>query len=200
MIRPSKSSKIGILSGVFDPVHVGHLFMAYLAMETVPLDSIWFIPTNVPPHKQKPQASYENRTQMLKLALQIEPRFVVAELEGSSTPSYSFETLLKVRALIGEKPYFIIGSDEWENLHLWKHYDILVENAIFVVIPRGSIITDRPDATAIFTEKTPMNISSTYIRQRCEEEKPIKLLVPEPVQSFIESHNLYKIPFYKGGE
>jgi len=51
MIKPLKSSRTGLLAGVFDPVHIGHLFMAYLAMEAANLDRVWFVPTHIPPHK-----------------------------------------------------------------------------------------------------------------------------------------------------
>jgi nicotinate-nucleotide adenylyltransferase len=192
MIRPSKYSKVGLLAGVFDPIHWGHLFMAYLAMETVQLDAVWFIPTHTPPHKAPPKASYEDRKNMVKLAIADEPRFYLVELEKNPVPSYSYETAIKVRNTIDSKPYFIVGGDEWEQLHNWRRYDLLVENVIFVVVPRAPVATQRPEVQALFTEITPINISSTYIRQRVVEEKSIRALVPEAVELFIKEKGLYK--------
>jgi len=191
MIKPSKYFRTGLLAGVFDPIHIGHLFMAHLAMEAASLDRVWFVPTHVPPHKDSPKVPYYHRVRMLELALAEEPRFMVMELEKEARPIYSYETILSVRHVLGEKPYFIIGSDEWEELHNWRRYDLLVENAIFIVIPRRPIAVTRPDVEAIFTDATPINISSTYVRQRARQGKPIAYLVPKVVETYIHENHIY---------
>lgn len=191
MIKPLKSSRTGILAGVFDPVHIGHLFMVHLAMEAASLDKVWFVPTHIPPHKDKAKVPYFHRVNMLQIALSQEPKFVLMELEKEARPTYSYETVLSVKHVLGEKPYFILGSDEWEELHNWRRYDLLIKNAIFIVVPRKPITLARPEAEAIFTDMTPINVSSTYIRQRIAQGKPITYLVPKTVETYIHENHLY---------
>ncbi|NPV88480.1 nicotinate (nicotinamide) nucleotide adenylyltransferase [Coprothermobacteraceae bacterium] len=195
MTSLSNYSEIGLLAGVFDPIHIGHLHMAYIALEEALLTEVWFVPTHVPPHKSKPIAPYEHRVNMLRLAIAAEPRFRIVELEPDPRPTYTYETLTRVREMLGQKPCFIIGGDEWNKLHQWKEYQLLISNATFVVIPRREPLVERAGVEALITPATPIDLSSTYIRTRISQHKSIKYLVPNEVEKYIEEHKLYE----KGG-
>jgi len=70
--KPLKSSRTGLLAGVFDPVHIGHMFMAYLAMKPLILTGFG-CPTHIPPHKDNAKVPYFHRVNMLEMALNEEP-------------------------------------------------------------------------------------------------------------------------------
>ena len=105
---------IGLFGGTFDPIHKGHLALAHAAQERCELGRVYFVPTNVPPHKaSQPVASYFHRYAMTALATQSEKTFVASLLEApgefilhdkksakasvTSTPNYSIETIRKLK-------------------------------------------------------------------------------------------------------
>jgi nicotinate-nucleotide adenylyltransferase len=100
----SELKPIGVLGGVFDPVHYGHLGFAKNALDRLDLAEVRFVPANVPPHRGKPKASAEQRVQMLRLAVSGDPRFILDQREilrkGSS---YTVDTLNAMRAELGAK-------------------------------------------------------------------------------------------------
>src|SRR5947209_18862273 len=93
--------RIGIFGGSFDPVHLGHLIVAEQCREQAGLDRVLFIPSARPPHKlERPLARFEDRVEMLRLAVAGYPVFQVDELENQRPgPSYTADTLdaLQVR-------------------------------------------------------------------------------------------------------
>lgn len=88
------SMEIGIFGGTFDPPHLGHLIMAEQVRSQLELDEIWFIPSNLPPHKQKARASADQRQQMLQLAIMNNPAFRLNTIEVSRPgKSYTLDTI-----------------------------------------------------------------------------------------------------------
>ena len=82
--QPVSTSKmrIGIMGGTFNPVHLGHLNMAEQVRKKLDLDEIWFIPNNIPPHKQMDSnITTKDRLAMLSLAMRSNPHFRIMLLE-----------------------------------------------------------------------------------------------------------------------
>src|SRR5947208_11154083 len=114
---------VALLGGTFDPVHKGHLAIAQAALEDprFHLDSIVFIPADVPPHKQKqPITPYDDRFAMLALALKDYPRFELSRIEDPAEtkgePNYSINTIRRIkneRGLSSDELYFIVGVDSF---------------------------------------------------------------------------------------
>ena len=74
---------IGLFGGTFDPIHHGHLALARAAKERFDLGRIYFVPANIPPHKQRQAlASYFHRYAMVALATMGEKAFVPSLLEA----------------------------------------------------------------------------------------------------------------------
>src|SRR5712691_6121711 len=93
--------RVGIFGGTFDPVHHGHLILADQAREQARLDQVWFVPAPRPPHKDEAVLTrFDQRVEMLNLALAGQPAFRVDEIEKDRPGlSYSVETLAEFRQL-----------------------------------------------------------------------------------------------------
>jgi nicotinate-nucleotide adenylyltransferase len=137
---------IGLFGGTFDPIHRGHLNVARAAAERFRLREIWFVPADIPPHKQKvPVTSYFHRYSMVALALADEHDFLPSLLEAPEPeahmdrhPSYSIETVRKVKAGLrrGDRLYFLIGIDAFRDIAKWHMAEELLRECEFIVAAR----------------------------------------------------------------
>ncbi|WP_373731753.1 nicotinate-nucleotide adenylyltransferase [Bacteroides heparinolyticus] len=132
--------KIGILGGTFDPVHKAHIEIALAAQRELSLDEVWFMPSYHPPHKANTKiSSYEERLDMLELALLHYPQFKICELEaGRSEHSYTSVSLALVRKMYPtDEFYFIMGADSLFEIKTWYQYEKIFSLATLVVIDRA---------------------------------------------------------------
>src|SRR5258708_12602778 len=95
--------KVALFGGTFDPVHLGHLAVARAAAERFDLGRIYFVPAEVPPHKQEKKVTdFQHRFAMLALATADEPRFLPSLLEPQSgEPTYSIHTVPRLKNQLG---------------------------------------------------------------------------------------------------
>jgi nicotinate-nucleotide adenylyltransferase len=131
---------IGILGGTFDPIHNGHLRIAQEALEQCGLSQVRFVPSGTPPHRPAPHASAKARWEMVRLALNGHPDFLVDVREVFRTdPCYTVDTLTALRAELGAKQplCLILGGDAFLQLHTWHEWKRLVELAHIVVLQRA---------------------------------------------------------------
>src|SRR5688572_13805894 len=131
--------RLGVFGGTFDPVHLGHLIMAEQCREQARLDRVLFIPAPRPPHKlDVDRTRFEQRVEMLTLAISGHPAFVIDELERDrSGPSYTFQTLEELqRKHAGAELCLIVGGDTLAELHLWYRPERIVELATLLAVPR----------------------------------------------------------------
>jgi len=139
--------RIGLFGGTFDPVHLGHLRLARLAIEEQRLDQLYFLPALVPPHKEGRKISaFSARAEMVRLATSGEERMAVCRVEEElPPPSYTIKTLrhLASGSLGGCQLFFVIGSDSLFDLPTWHNYEeILATVHILVAVRQGCIETD----------------------------------------------------------
>ena len=195
---------IGLLGGTFNPVHEGHLSIAREALRLFALDSVWFIPCAVPPHKPVHDlASNEDRLAMLRLAIAGEPRFEALDVEfNRSGKSYTLDTVRALQALHpGDAFAFIVGADTLPELPTWHRPLDLLPLVRIVSLARPGFA---PDAAAIhlpppwperlladLRSGEPLDVSSREIRAKIAAGQPVSL-VPESVLRYIEEHNLYR--------
>mgnify|MGYP003591827449 FL=1 len=195
---------IGLLGGTFNPVHEGHLSIAREALRLFALDAVWFIPCAVPPHKPAHNlASNEDRLAMLRLALAGEPRFDALPIEFDRPgKSYTVDTVRALQALHpGDGFVFIIGADTLPELHTWHQPLELLSLVRIVTLARPGLV---PDADALqlpppwparlladLRTGEPLDVSSRDVRAKIAAGQPLSL-VPEPVQRYIQEHNLYR--------
>jgi nicotinate-nucleotide adenylyltransferase len=189
---------IGILGGIFDPIHNGHLSIATCARDFFKLDQVVFIPSGNPPHKSSTVAAGPNdRLAMLKLAIQNEPSFT---LWGGdiNRPGYSFtiESLRTLRETYRKNPfYFIIGSDNVSEIMMWKEYREILSMVVLCVVSRPGFPLDIPESLLTVTIKefpSPQcGLSSTMLRDYLRKGYSCRYLVPDPVLEYIKIQRLY---------
>ena len=192
--------RLGLFGGTFDPIHTGHVIAAESVHDQLALDEMWFIPARVPPHKEAPAISAEDRFAMVEAALQDHPAFTASRLDlDRPGPSYAEDTLDAVRNLRpNDELYYIIGADMLRDLHTWRHPDRIVTLAHFVAVARpGDALDTGHSAVAARVELLHtrlIDISSSDIRTRVAAGKSIRYLVPSGVAAYIEEYRLYVGP------
>jgi nicotinate-nucleotide adenylyltransferase len=194
--------RIGIMGGTFDPIHYGHLVTAEAARSKFNLDTVVFIPSGRPPHKKADSADTEKRYLMVLLATVANPYFQVSRSEiDRAGYSYTYDTICEFRQYYGANAelFFITGVDAILEMLTWKHADKLIEMCSFIAASRpGYDLTDIGDLPTDFRAKIELmqvpalSISSTDIRRRMREDKPIKYLLPETVETYIKKMGLYQ--------
>lgn len=130
---------LAILGGTFDPVHLGHLRVAWEAAEFLDAD-VHMMPANVPPHRVQPVASAEQRVAMLRASLEGQGRLVLDDRELQRRgPSYTVDTLIGLREEIGsERPVvLLVGADAWAGLPSWHRWHELFDLAHVGVLTRA---------------------------------------------------------------
>jgi nicotinate-nucleotide adenylyltransferase len=190
------------MGGTFDPIHYGHLVTAEEALVQFTLDEVVFVPTGQPWMKEGRQVSPpEDRYLMTVIATASNPRFRVSRIEvDRDGPTYTVDTL---RGLAAENPdaelYFITGADAMFEIFEWKDPDEVLALAHFIAATRPGFDLRRFEAreSARRLHLSVMNIpalaiSSTDVRERAREGRPIRYLVPEGVKSYIEKAGLYR--------
>ena len=126
-----KSKRLGIYSGAFDPVHIGHITFALQAMRVANLDEIYFLPERRPRHKLGVE-HFGHRVAMLRQAIKPHPKFHIIELTDIS---FSVEyTLPKLKTqFAGDQLVFLFGSDVIPTLGDWPKVDRLLKDAELVI-------------------------------------------------------------------
>jgi len=139
---------IGLLGGTFDPIHRGHLALAQAAKERFRLGCTYFVPANIPPHKQRqPITPYIHRYAMVALATQQDKTFIASLLEapedgsgkkGQQSPNYSIETLRRLKQSMKsiDRIFFLIGIDAFNDIAKWHQADAIFRECEFVVASR----------------------------------------------------------------
>lgn len=136
------------IGGSFDPVHIGHLFIAqriYDSLHALNLPAkIHFLPTAGSPLKNT-QTSTDDRIAMLKLALADTPFHLDLRETNKTPPVYSIDTLNDIRAELNAagKPktpiIFVMGLDSLKSLPKWKNGLELLDYCHFWVFDRSNI-------------------------------------------------------------
>lgn len=189
--------RLGVLGGTFDPVHVGHLVAASEAAARFELDSVLFVPA-ARPWQKGAVADPEDRLLMATLATAPDERFAVSRIElDRRGPSYTADTLEILREFYEDEVdlLFIAGADAAVNVGTWHDLGRVAALSELIVVTRpGWDLGQLPQGTGLrmsVLEIPPVGITSTEIRRRIREGRPIDYLVPAPVVAYIQSKGLY---------
>jgi len=189
--------KIGVFGGAFNPVHYGHLLLAEQCLEQCELDRIWFIPTNISPHKNTSRTSGADRVHMLESATADVPHFHISRIELDRTGvSWTVDTLRQIRNTNPQEQLFLlIGADSLRDLPTWREPESIAKLATIVAANRGiagTPVVDTSSGDGIRHVTMPgIAFSSTDIRNRVRAGQSIRFLVPPQVEEFIHRQRLY---------
>ncbi|WP_392564552.1 nicotinate-nucleotide adenylyltransferase [Orbus wheelerorum] len=209
-----------LFGGTFDPIHYGHLLPVIALAKEIRLTHISLLPNHIPPHKAQPEATTNQRVEMLKLAVENYPFLSIDMREITETrldrPSYTIDTLKAWRHENGNTQglAFILGQDSLLNLTSWNNWQALLDYCHLLICRRPGY-TDSPDDKDfkqwialhqtndinqlhqyangfIYFANTPLeNISATEIRQQITNKKSCEALLPSNVWNYIQTNHLY---------
>jgi nicotinate-nucleotide adenylyltransferase len=208
---------LGIFGGTFDPIHYGHLRTAFELLQAVPLAEVRFVPAGNPPHRDAPRCNARNRLAMVEAAVADQPGFTVDARElDRDGPSYTVMTLRELRAEDPGRPLcLIVGMDAFLGLPTWHEWRAILDLAHLVVAhrpgwsaPREGLLADllaQRSATAAELRAsqagrihvhavTPLEISSTDLRDLIVAGRDPRYLVPDPVRALIADTGCYHVP------
>ena len=156
---------IGVLGGTFNPIHLGHLRAAEEVSEVLGLESMLFVPSAQPPHKEGAEeviAPAKLRCEWVRRAIADNPRFALDLLEIERPgPSYTVDTLRSFgERLAPEKPIFVIGQDAFAEIETWRDPSTLFTLAHFAVITRP------PAGESSLAEQLPARFAQQFDLER----------------------------------
>jgi nicotinate-nucleotide adenylyltransferase len=196
---------VAIFGGTFDPIHNAHVEIARAARREFFLDKILFVPAAQPPHKPgRAKATYDHRFEMVKLACTEHPAFEASRLEApgqdSSRANFTIQTIRRVAARLTthDRLFFIIGSDAFSEITTWYRWRQVAAGVEFVVVLRPGFPVDEsavpPGVRVYWLRSVHSPVSSSDVRERLKNSRPMRHLLPPAVARYISRHALYRRP------
>ena len=191
---------IGIYGGSFNPVHNGHVELVRQLQKKHPFETLYVVPSKIPPHKKQFQIEEKHRLSMVKLALQSIEGVEVSDVElRSNEVSYAMNTIDHFKKRFpNEKIFFIMGTDAFEVLPQWYGFPDVFFKCSYLVVTRKGVDSKKTDAVLKtlprstdgnqlkFIELNLPQISSTEVREKVEQGLPISKLVPKSVEEYLK--------------
>jgi nicotinate-nucleotide adenylyltransferase len=201
---PAGAAAIGVLGSAFNPPHLGHLALAQEALWQLGLDEVVLMPTGEAPHKRIiDDPGRELRLAMTRLAAAEDSRLSVSTLEvDRDGPSYTYETLELLANERGDAELvFVMGADAAVGLESWREPQRVTELARLAVARRAGV--SDADVVAVLRslgaeeratmlEMPQFGVSSSAVRERAAQGRPLRYLVPEGVARFVEEKGVYQ--------
>ena len=198
--------KVGILGGTFNPVHMAHLIIAEIAREEAGLDDILFIPSGCSYLKDASDIlPAKDRIHMTGLAIEDNSHFALSTIEiDRGGNSYTCDTLLELKHRYPDQEYYlIVGADNLFTMEEWKDPEVIFGNAKILAAVRGSKKrADMEEKIAELKEKyhayitllhdSPVDISSSLIREKIAQGLSIRYMLPEKVREYIIKNHFYE--------
>ena len=209
---------IGVFGGTFDPIHYGHLRTAFEVLQALRFEQVRFIPCGDPPHRGTTFAEAAVRFEMVRLAIESQPGFVIDDREiGRDGPSYTIDTLESLRAEFPARSLgLIVGMDAFLGLPHWHRWTEILDHAHVIVAhrpgwrapdvePLGKLIAERgtrrvdelheAHSGRIYVHAvTQLEISSTEIRELVAAGRDPRFLMPDAVRDLIARSHCYGNP------
>lgn len=186
-----------LFGGTFDPPHLGHLILGECAAHQLDA-TVTFLPAGDPWRKTSTLVAASSvthahhRTAMLRLAIEANPAFRIDDREvRRDGPTYTIDTLEELHQEGFTDIVLILGADALDDLPNWHSPERIQSLATLAVAPRyGPAPSAQPNVITV--DMPPVAISATHIRQRVAQSKTIRYLVPDAVERYILTHNLYR--------
>jgi nicotinate-nucleotide adenylyltransferase len=194
--------KIGLLTGTFDPVHLGHVALAQAAMRACSLDEVWFLVNPDPEHKNT-LTPYVDRLAMVELAI-----VGVAGLRVYSGPQARAPHVIATFKAIGRAHpdcnfVYVLGVDTFVRLDRWQDVQSVVSNASYAIAFRSGTpdqalvdlrarlggLADRLETKRFEFDDHGMASSTDIRRQIAAGERPPSL--SEKVYEYVVKRGIY---------
>lgn len=202
---------IGIFGGTFDPIHYGHIRTSIEVQQALTLDRLVYVPASIPPHRQAPQASAQQRLHMVELAVKEYPFIAVDDCEiGRLGPSYTVDTLQWQHEHWPDTTLcLVVGVDAYNDMQNWHQWQRLFQLAHVVVMQRpGWSLTVSDTSVAEVVSNTaalrqaqhgliiavdvePVNISATEIRNKIANNEDVSAWLPAASYEYLLSNHIY---------
>lgn len=202
----SSKTRVGLMGGSFDPIHLGHIAIAGEARDALQLSHVLFLPSGRPPHKAHLGASPAQRLEMTRLAVEPLPWAQASDVEVCRQGTiYTVDTL---QILSSQHPeaafYYIIGADTLLDLPNWRNTQKVCTLCRFICLHRpgvadeaiGTALEDlrsRYGAQVHLVPASGPDVSSTEIRRRVARGQSTEGLLPCAVRAYIDRENLYRL-------
>lgn len=198
-----KQERIAVFGGSFHPIHNGHLALARHALDALALDRVLFVVDRIPPHKMLADGATDaQRVEMLRLATRDVPQFAVETMELSREgKSYSVDTLRELKQRMPDAElFFLMGTDMLLSFATWREPETISKLCTLVCTVRQGQSGGEAEAAEalkerfgtrviLLTEVSPL--SSTEVRNRIRDARPITGLVPGAVEHYIYLNGCY---------
>ena len=189
--------RIGLFGGTFDPPHVGHLVTAVNVRHALSLDAVVLMVSNSPWQKEGTRAisAPEDRLAMVEAAVADVKGLVAGDAEiRRGGPSFTADTLAgMVDGYPGAELFTIVGDDAAAGLTTWERHEEVVAQSHLVVVDRPGEPVELPCGFVWLRVEVPrLEVSSTDLRARVRDGRPLDYLVTEPVLDIIAMRKLYR--------
>ena len=211
------TARIGILGGMYDPVHDGHLRAAIETRELLGLDEVRLVPCASPPHRAAPRVDAGLRASMIAAAVrELEHVQLDARELELPPPSYTVRTLESLRREMPDATFvLLLGEDAFRGLQRWHEWQDIPRLAHIAVLRRpgnADIVWPEPLRRWLADVEVPgaklfdggarngrvatcdvpaLDISSTRIRELLAAGRNPRFLLPDAVLDIIRRENLY---------
>ena len=195
--------KIGVYGGSFNPPHNGHLYLATEVSKRLCLDKVIIIPSNISPQKDNNgNIDPMHRINMCKDVFS-DSLFEVSSLEiDRGGKSYTVDTLTALKALYpGSDMYLFMGSDMLLSFHSWFRFADILKMCTICAISRedeknADVLenyakTVLSDGNVLIFDVTPIEVSSSLVRENIRNGKSCNGLISEKTEKYIKENNLY---------
>jgi len=195
-VTSTASLRIGLFGGTFDPPHVGHLVTAVNVRHALNLDVVILMVANDPWQKSgaRDVTTAEDRFEMVEAAVSVVDGVVAGRDEiDRGGPSYTADTLMALAEKHpGAELFTIVGDDAAAGLTSWTRVDQVAQYSQLVVVDRPGVAVELPTQFNWLRVESPrLEVSSTDLRSRFSDGRPLDYLVTEPVLRLIEERGLY---------
>ena len=189
-------TRIGLFGGTFDPPHVGHLVTAVNVGHALSLDVVILMVANLPWQKEgsRELTDAADRLAMVEAAVADVPGIIAGRTEiDAGGPSYTADTLARLAGEHrGAELFTIMGADAAAGLLSWDRYEEVIAGSTLVAVDRPGAQVPLPDGIEWIRVEVPrLEVSSTDLRSRFADGRPLDYLVTRPVLEVIAERSLY---------